>query len=132
MLDSCLADEFGSGEGLEDSLFIQPAMLYQVDEFDTMFNSIRLMKDARGESIIDRLLRFYGSSNGLYTMRKLALRREDRNDPNRVRQQGNGLHGPAFKIHQHQGPSGPLQQPQKAVRHFSGAHFSPMNFAALL
>lgn len=90
MLDSCLADEFGSGEGLEDSLFIQPAMLYQVDEFDTMFNSIRLMKDARGESIIDRLLRFYGSSNGLYTMRKLALRREDRNDPNRVRQQGNG------------------------------------------
>ena len=61
-----------------------------LDEFDTMFNSIRLMKDARGESIIDRLLRFYGSSNGLYTMRKLALRREDRNDPNRVRQQGNG------------------------------------------
>ncbi len=90
MLDSCLADEFGSGEGLEDSLFIQPSMLYQVDEFDTMFNSLRLMKDARGESIIDRLLRFYGSSNGLYTMRKLALRREDRNDPNRVRQQGNG------------------------------------------
>ena len=56
-LQSCLADGFGSGEGLEDSLYIQPTMLYQVDEFDTLFNSLRQAKDGRGESIIEKMLK---------------------------------------------------------------------------
>ena len=89
-LQSCLADEFGSGEGLEDSLCIQPTMLYQVDEFDTLFNSLRQAKEGRGESIIEKMLRLYSSSNGLYRPRNLALRREDRNDLDKARQQAAG------------------------------------------
>ena len=100
MLGSCMADEFGSGEGLEDSLFIRPAMLYQIDEFDTLINSLHLAKDQKGENSINRLLRLYSSANSVYFMRKLALKREDRNDPNRIRQmeEGRSINNPHLVI----------------------------------
>ena len=86
MLGSCMADEFGSGQGLEDSLFIHSTMLYQIDEFDTLINSLHLAKDQKGENSINRLLRLYSSVNGVYSMRKLAFKHNEWNDLNRIRQ----------------------------------------------
>ena len=65
-------DAFASGEGLEDSLFVSPAMLYQVDEMDHLLNSIR-DEDARSEAVSGAILRFYGASSSLHIMRKKAL-----------------------------------------------------------
>lgn len=70
---SCIADEFVSGAGLEDALFMSPSMLFQVDEFDTIFNMLKLNKDAQAESILQKLLKFYGASNSIYPIRKKAM-----------------------------------------------------------
>ena len=48
--------------------------IFEIDEFDTVFNSLKFAKDGRGESIMEKLLRFYGASNGVYKMRKLSVR----------------------------------------------------------
>jgi len=76
-LGACIAESFGSGEGLEDAMFLHPSMLFEIDEFDTVFNSLKYAKDGRGESVMEKLLRFYGSSNGTYKMRKLSMRNAD-------------------------------------------------------
>ena len=76
-LGACIAESFGSGEGLEDAMFLHPSMLFEIDEFDTVFNSLKFAKDGRGESIMEKLLRFYGASNGVYKMRKLSIRNND-------------------------------------------------------
>ena len=73
-----LAESFGSGEGLEDALFIHPSMLFEVDEFDTVFNTLKVSKDARSENIIEKLLRFYGTSNSVFKMRKLAVSKTEK------------------------------------------------------
>jgi hypothetical protein len=52
-------------------------MLFEIDEFDTVFNALKFAKDGRGESIMEKLLRFYGASNGIYKMRKLSIRNND-------------------------------------------------------
>ena len=76
-LGACIAESFGSGEGLEDAMFLHPSMLFEIDEFDTVFNALKFAKDGRGESIMEKLLRFYGASNGVYKMRKLSIRNND-------------------------------------------------------
>ena len=76
-LGACIAEAFGSGEGLEDAMFLHPSMLFEIDEFDTVFNALKFARDGRGESIMEKLLRFYGASNGVYKMRKLSIRNGD-------------------------------------------------------
>lgn len=76
-LGACIAESFGSGEGLEDAMFLHPSMLFEIDEFDTVFNSLKFARDGRGESIMEKLLRFYGASNGVYKMRKLSIRNNE-------------------------------------------------------
>ena len=68
-----IGDAFSSGEGLEDALFMHPSMLFQADEFDCIFNTMKYSKDARGESINEKLLKFYGAANTIYPMRKKAI-----------------------------------------------------------
>ncbi len=67
-----IGDAFASGEGLEDALFMHPSMLFQADEFDCIFNTLKYSKDNRSESINEKLLKFYGASNTIYPLRKKA------------------------------------------------------------
>ncbi len=68
-----IGESFASGEGLEDSLAVAPhVMLYQQDEMDSLMNAMNL-KDAKAEGISERLLKFYGMSNGVYPMRRRAV-----------------------------------------------------------
>lgn len=76
-LGASVADSFGSGQGLEDAMFAHSSMLFQVDEFDTVFNALKNDKDAKGEPVMEKLLRFYGASRGIFKMRKLAVKRQD-------------------------------------------------------
>lgn len=72
-----IGDAFSSGEGLEDALFMHPSMLFQADEFDCIFNTMKYSKDARGESINEKLLKFYGTANTIYPMRKKAIAKKN-------------------------------------------------------
>ena len=67
-------DTFASGEGLEDSLLISPAMIYQVDEVDYLFNTVKV-KDARAEQLNSMLLKLYSESKTTHIMRKKAIQR---------------------------------------------------------
>ena len=67
-----IGDAFASGEGLEDALFMHPSMLFQADEFDCIFNTLKYSKDNRAESINEKLLKFYVASNTIYPLRKKA------------------------------------------------------------
>ena len=69
-----MGDYFASGEGLEDSFLSNPCMFYQIDEADTLFNTVK-MKDTRAEMINSMLLRMYSESNSAHIMRKKALQR---------------------------------------------------------
>lgn len=71
ILDS-IGDRFASGEGLEDALAANPAMLFQTDEIDAMLQTIGKAKDGRGESIMASLLNFYSQSNCIYRTRRKA------------------------------------------------------------
>ena len=66
-----IGDSFASGEGLEDSLAFHPAMLYQVDEVDNLFNIVKL-KDARAAQINAMLLKFFSESGTFHRMRAKA------------------------------------------------------------
>lgn len=46
-LVNALGENFASGEGIQDALFITPSMLYQTDEIDGLLQSINKAKDAR-------------------------------------------------------------------------------------
>src|SRR5262249_9552679 len=67
-----IGDSFASGEGIEDRLFVQPAMLFQTDEIDGLMTKINLGRDARHEAIMNVLLKMYSSANSLYPMRVKA------------------------------------------------------------
>ncbi len=67
-----IGDAFASGEGLEDALFMHSSMLFQADEVDCIFNTLKYNKDNRAESINEKLLKFYGASNTIYPLRKKA------------------------------------------------------------
>jgi hypothetical protein len=70
----CLGDSFASDEGLEDWLYLHPAMLFQTDEIDGLMLKIHQAKDARHESIMNVLLKMYTSANSLYVLRAKAGR----------------------------------------------------------
>lgn len=76
-LGSGIADAFASGEGLEDALYLTPSMLFQVDEFDTLINSLKFSKDTKSESIIEKMLRIYSSSSSMFKLRKRAMSRSE-------------------------------------------------------
>ncbi|HNO79215.1 MAG TPA: DUF3987 domain-containing protein [Phycisphaerae bacterium] len=67
-----LGERFASGEGIQDALFTNPAMLFQTDEIDGMLQSINRSKDARHEAIMSTLLTIYSSANSVYPMRRKA------------------------------------------------------------
>ena len=71
-LQENLGDSFASGEGIEDRMFIAPSLLFQTDEIDGLMNAINQASDARHESIMNALLKFYTSSNAVYPMRVKA------------------------------------------------------------
>jgi len=67
-----IGDTFASGEGIEDRLFVQPAVLFQTDEIDGLMTKINLGRDARHEGIMNVLLKMYTSASSLYPMRVKA------------------------------------------------------------
>ncbi len=69
---SALGEKFASGEGIQDSLFTTPAMLFQTDEIDGLLQSINKARDARHENILGTLLTMYSSANSIYPMRRKA------------------------------------------------------------
>jgi hypothetical protein len=67
-----LGDKFASGEGIQDSLFLSPSLLFQTDEIDGIVQSINKSRDARYENILGTLLTMYSSANSMYPMRRKA------------------------------------------------------------
>lgn len=71
-LGRCLGERLASGEGVQDALFADPAMLIQTDEIDGMLQAINKSRDARHESMMTTLLTLYSASNSIYPMRRKA------------------------------------------------------------
>jgi len=67
-----LGEKFASGEGIQDSMFRTPAMLFQTDEIDGLLQSINKAQDARHENILGTLLTMYSASNSIFPMRRKA------------------------------------------------------------
>lgn len=67
-----LGEKFASGEGIQDSLFRTPAMLFQTDEIDGLLQSINKSQDARHENILGTLLTMYSAANSIFPMRRKA------------------------------------------------------------
>ncbi len=68
----CVGERFASGEGIQDSLHLTEAMLFQTDEIDGLLQSINKSRDARYEHIMSTLLTMYSSANSVYPMRRKA------------------------------------------------------------
>lgn len=71
-LVAALGEKFASGEGIQDSLFLTPSMLFQTDEIDGLLQSINKARDARHENILGTLLTMYSAANSIYPMRRKA------------------------------------------------------------
>ncbi len=67
-----LADKIASGEGLLDSLFVQPAMLCQTDEIDGMIRAFNKPHNTNSETLFGTLLTLYSSSASSLPMRRKA------------------------------------------------------------
>ena len=67
-----LGEKFASGEGIQDSLFRSPAMLFQTDEIDGLLQSINKSRDARHENMLGTLLTMYSAANSIFPMRRKA------------------------------------------------------------
>jgi len=75
-----LGDAIASGEGVEDAMYINKSMLFQVDEVDGILRQIKNDREARKESIPNVLLRMYTSSDSVFPMRTRARDRKDKSD----------------------------------------------------
>jgi hypothetical protein len=73
-----IGDTFASGEGIEDRMFVQPAMLFQTDEIDGLMTAIHKGRDVRYEGIMNVLLKMYSSANSVYPMRVKAGKHSSR------------------------------------------------------
>ncbi len=93
-----LGERFASGEGIQDALFTNPAMLFQTDEIDGMLQSINRAKDARHEAIMSTLLTIYSSANSVYPMRRKA----GKNSPGVIDQPCLVIFGTAIPNHYYQ------------------------------
>jgi len=72
------AETFASGEGIEDRMLVQPAMLFQTDEMDGLITAIARGKEIRFDGIMNVLLKMYSSANGIYAMRIKAGKNANR------------------------------------------------------
>jgi len=97
-LGHCVGDKFASGEGLQDALFLNPAMLFQTDEIDGMLQSINKSKDGRQESLMGTLLTMYTSSASVYPMRRKA----GNENPGAIDQPSMTIFGTAVPTHYYQ------------------------------
>jgi len=71
-----LGDKFASGEGIQDALVRNNAMLFQNDEMDGVLRQINLDRENRRESIPNILLTLYTSANDVYPVRVKAGQKE--------------------------------------------------------
>lgn len=67
-----LGGRFASGEGIQDALSRNPAILYQTDEIDDLIRSVTLSRENRHGAIMSTLLEIYGAASGVYAMRHRA------------------------------------------------------------
>ena len=74
---SGVVEDFTSGAAMEDMLFLNPSVLLQRDEIDTLFNVIKQSKDPNAETMLGKLLTIYGSSNTILPLRTKAIGRGD-------------------------------------------------------
>ena len=77
-MSEAIGDTFASGEGIEDRMFVQPAMLFQTDEVDALMTAIHKGRDVRYEGIMNVLLKMFTSANSLYPMRVKAGKNNSR------------------------------------------------------
>ena len=71
-LNGMFAENFASGEGIEDRIYTHPSMLFQTDEIDGLITAIHKGRDIRYEGIMNVLLRMFTSANGIYSLRVKA------------------------------------------------------------
>ena len=71
-MGDCINDALASGEGLEDAIADNPLCLCQLDELDHLIRSIAGARESRFQSISERLLRLFTSSNSTYYVRRRA------------------------------------------------------------
>ena len=90
---------FASGEGLQDSLFVTPTMLFQTDEIDGMLQSINKSMDARHEGIMGTLLTMYSAANSVFPMRRKAKDAKDKSEPGVIHAPCLVLFGTAVPTH---------------------------------
>lgn len=90
---------FASGEGLQDSLFVTPTMLFQTDEIDGMLQSINKAMDARHEGIMGTLLTMYSAANSVFPMRRKAKDAKDKTEPGVIHAPCLVLFGTAVPTH---------------------------------
>ena len=82
----CIRDSVGFSRGCNAGaatgqapylLFLNPAVLFQKDEIDTMFNVIKMAKDPSSETMLGKLLTIFGSSNSVHRLRDKAVGRAE-------------------------------------------------------
>ena len=71
-LADAIGDNFASGEGIEDRMFLTKAVLFQNDEINGLINAISKGRDVRYEGIMNVLLKFYSAANTYYPLRVKA------------------------------------------------------------
>ncbi len=64
-----VGDAFASGEGIEDVMYINHAMLFQTDEIDSLMTALGSIKDARTANIVAVLLKMFSTSSSTYDLR---------------------------------------------------------------
>lgn len=101
-LTNAAGDKVASGEGIQDALFQNPAMLFQTDELDGLLQSINKSRDARHESVMTTLLQMYSSANSVFPMRRKA----GRENPGSIDQPCLVLFGTAIPRHFYEALSG--------------------------
>ncbi|MDR1492035.1 MAG: bifunctional DNA primase/polymerase [Planctomycetaceae bacterium] len=67
-----IGDKFASGQAIEDSLLLNPNLLFLSDEFDAILSSIKKGKETSNEMIVSTLLTLYTSANTYYDRRRKA------------------------------------------------------------
>lgn len=91
---------FASGEGLQDTLFSTPAMLFQTDEIDGMIQMINRSMDSRHEGIMGTLLTMYSAANSVFPMRRKAKdATKDKSEPGTIHNPCLVLFGTAVPTH---------------------------------
>ena len=96
-----IADDFASGEGIQDTLFQHPKILFQNDEMDKIIRAMNSGTDGRYENIMGTLLTMYSSSNSMFTMRKKAIASKEAIDltPRFINQPHVSIFGTAIPNH---------------------------------